>query len=255
MPPKKQDLALAGHAAVALMEAARPWERQPGESEMAFRAFVLYRDLLPEKRTHKAVGKILNKSTSNVGAWSAKFNWRERAIAWDGEKDRIRRAKQLDDVAEMNDRHATYCRDALEVLGAPGRVLLKQLKEGTLLEDLDHLKPEKALSLLSKVMAAGVSVMRAERLARGEATDRVDGQVTVQTVRASSEKLLAIALTHIPEENRGAFLTDVERCFADDLGLEMALAAPREVQALPVGEGEEREEEDDGEVQDEATDG
>jgi len=58
------------------------WLRQPGESEKAFAAFQCYLDL-GDERTISAVGQKLGKSRSQIDAWRGKFNWKERAQAYD----------------------------------------------------------------------------------------------------------------------------------------------------------------------------
>jgi len=58
------------------------WNRQRGESDKAYKAFLLYRDAGLD-RTLKKVAEMLNKSVQNVGRWCVRWNWRHRLEAWD----------------------------------------------------------------------------------------------------------------------------------------------------------------------------
>lgn len=82
------------------------WERQAGESDKAFEAFVVFRDLGPTRsladvcrnRTGR-VPKGYQKGTGNrakglsaIKRWSTKYQWVARATAYDANQDAIRQA-------------------------------------------------------------------------------------------------------------------------------------------------------------------
>lgn len=60
----------------------KPWERRKGESPLAYQAFVAYRDL-GAARTFVAVAAALGKDTSLLRRWARRYDWRDRAWAWD----------------------------------------------------------------------------------------------------------------------------------------------------------------------------
>ncbi|MCM1167696.1 MAG: hypothetical protein NC401_17050 [Ruminococcus sp.] len=60
------------------------WERQPGESAQAFEAFDLYCKM-GEERSIRAVGQRLDKSRTQIGKWSSRWNWVSRARDYDNE--------------------------------------------------------------------------------------------------------------------------------------------------------------------------
>lgn len=59
-----------------------PFERQPSESAKAFAAFETYARL-ESKRSLAAVGQALGKSVGLLERWSRKYQWVERARAYD----------------------------------------------------------------------------------------------------------------------------------------------------------------------------
>lgn len=85
-----------------------PWERFPKESAPAFEAFATYRDMGAD-RTVRAVAATLHKSLQLMGRWSSRWEWVERAHAWDTELDRIatETSKRFvaDQAAKMTERH------------------------------------------------------------------------------------------------------------------------------------------------------
>lgn len=93
---------------------SKPWERQPGESMKAFKAFTIYRDLGPLERSQEKVKEALERSSRTmISDWSVKFNWKKRVEAWDDEQDRIIRADHLKEIKEMRKRHAKLANDML----------------------------------------------------------------------------------------------------------------------------------------------
>ncbi len=74
------------------MAAGAVWERQPGETDKAYAAFVLYRDMHPSSRTMDAVRETLGQRTvRGLELWSSRFAWLERVKAYDAWVETIRR--------------------------------------------------------------------------------------------------------------------------------------------------------------------
>ena len=60
----------------------RPWDRQPGETEVAFAAFLAYRDSgVP--RNLAATARALSKYEGQLYRWKARHRWDYRLLAWD----------------------------------------------------------------------------------------------------------------------------------------------------------------------------
>lgn len=69
------------------MSRPKPWDRQPGESDPAWAAFVVYRDLGLERSTAK-VRENTGKNRRLIEGWSSKNSWVVRVQAWDAEQDK-----------------------------------------------------------------------------------------------------------------------------------------------------------------------
>lgn len=115
-----------------------PWEQQPGESAKAFEAFAIYRDMSAERSVRK-VTQRLNKSLTLIGKWSSRYNWPERARAYDRDLDRQAHAQAVRDVRSMTNRHI---RIAMQ-LQAKALEALEQLNVATL-------SPKMQLAFLAK---------------------------------------------------------------------------------------------------------
>ena len=84
-----------------------PYERQPGETAKAFRAFTIYRDMGPG-RSIRNVLKAVDKPDSYrpvLERWSSQNRWVDRAAAWDDYLDQQARQAQVDALKEMYERH------------------------------------------------------------------------------------------------------------------------------------------------------
>lgn len=82
-----------------------PWDWLPGETPKAYRAFAIYRNLRTD-RSLEAVAQRLHVSKTHVARWSTRFNWVERAIAYDVHVAAIASEMALEDHAAVNARHA-----------------------------------------------------------------------------------------------------------------------------------------------------
>lgn len=61
------------------------WDMQPDETSRSYQAFSIYLNLVPSERSLRATNDALGRSSGNsVERWSAKYNWVERAAAYDG---------------------------------------------------------------------------------------------------------------------------------------------------------------------------
>ena len=68
-------------------EGLRPWDRQPGESELAYQAFLAYRDSgLP--RNLAATARALDKHEAQLYRWKDRHRWDQRLLAWDAAQGR-----------------------------------------------------------------------------------------------------------------------------------------------------------------------
>lgn len=79
-----------------------PWERQKGESAQAYEAFVIYRDMGPD-RSQRAVSQKCSKSISLIRRWSSANNWQERVRAFENSRDEADRREALKKLKETND--------------------------------------------------------------------------------------------------------------------------------------------------------
>lgn len=112
----------------------KPWEQQTGESGPAFEAFSTYRDLGPG-RTVSAVAEKLRKSDSLLRRWKTKWEWRQRAAAYDASIAEQARRKAIKDHRDMENRHIGLAmqlqKKALEALNLlePEEMSAKDIKE------------------------------------------------------------------------------------------------------------------------------
>ena len=108
-----------------------PWERQAGESSVAYEAFLLYRNMSHEtdgekkKRRLASVAEKLGKSLKLIERWSFTWNWVERARAYDNELQRISMEETREAVRKM-------LKDHMKILSAKN--ILDYLAQGIELE-------------------------------------------------------------------------------------------------------------------------
>ena len=90
-----------------------PWGRARDESAKAYAAFVVYRDLGPERSLRVAAGR-LGKSARLLKRWSSRHRWQERVASWEtqqevqaessreaGEEARERRSRNSEQIEKV----------------------------------------------------------------------------------------------------------------------------------------------------------
>lgn len=157
------------------MSLTRSWEQLEGESDAEWAAFGEYRDLGPG-RDLKTVCSKVGRSLATIKRYSSRHRWTERAAAWDAELTRRGDDAALDEAEQIK-------RDHLRVLKKARRVAEKKID--ALLEHPEQLTTFGAARLL-------FAAVTAERLAIGEATERVDGTGAWDLSKLSPEELEAL---------------------------------------------------------------
>jgi hypothetical protein len=204
--------------------AEHPWERQEGETSKAFAGFESYRMLGPGRSLQAAWERycsrpgMLRERRQARGeealhcpgywtAWARKWNWRERAVAWDEEVAALARDRELDlqlqaRVAEQEEDRRQRRLQLEEARGArtAGRRLLRHLLERIEAGELEEMKAADLLPHLQKISNLLEVGQRLERVFWGEPTDVT--RLETDT-REAVGKLLGILQEFVPAERWG----------------------------------------------------
>lgn len=176
------------------------WERQTGETDKAFQAFGIYRDMGPG-RSMEAVGKAQGKSRKSIEPWSVTWGWGERASAWDDECDRNQRKRdELERAQTLRKMREGHVKAGQAMQQVAGLALQKKFTE----ESAGSAKNLEDLSAgdIARLMDTGVKL---ELRARGEATERVEMREAIEWV----ERFVDVAMDYVPLDMQDAFLADV----------------------------------------------
>lgn len=125
-------------------ESRFPWERRSDESEPAFEAFKLYREMGLGRSTAK-VGQRLGKSKTLIDRWSSTYEWVRRALAYDRYVDERWRDARERALLETYERQAQLGLELAEL----GRAAL----HGFYANDLTALQALKLIQTGSKLEA------------------------------------------------------------------------------------------------------
>ncbi|MDR2177542.1 MAG: hypothetical protein LBP20_05810 [Treponema sp.] len=115
------DIAKAIEEAKAMLLPFESWERLPGESGLAYAAFLAYRDL--------GLGRNIRKAADTCGEdeggrryrawrnWAARFRWQERAADYDRYAEKLKQAEMRKTVEAQGELHRAVTRKMLEAVG------------------------------------------------------------------------------------------------------------------------------------------
>lgn len=93
---------------------AKPWLRQPGESQKAYAAFQAYCDLKEERSLRKVANITGRRSLSTLGDWCRNFEWVKRSGALMDWRAEQRRAEQQRIEQAADAKRAAFRRDLLK---------------------------------------------------------------------------------------------------------------------------------------------
>lgn len=189
-----------------------PWERQEGETPKAWEAFVVYRDL-GSSRSLRGVANHLSKGMSLISRWSSRWNWVERAAAWDADTDRASREAQLEAITKMAQRHANLAQSSLIGIGMAVTEYLRRVRDKDILKELSDKD-------LISMMLAGMRLV--EGMARVEKSARGVPETWVMISQYDDEQLEAFVLALLHERERAGFGPGIVG--DEEAGLEAALA-------------------------------
>jgi hypothetical protein len=182
------------------------WDRRSGESQQAFHAFSVYRDLGPT-RTLEKVATALGKSAGMMERHSAKNDWVDRAAAWDFHTDRKRQEDQLEDERRARQQHRDLGR--LLRISAAVRITGRPPQMSASGEPIEEVKPLNLNELnaadVARLASEGV---RIERLSLGMPTD-LSKALDVFSVRDVIElvnQMVEGALARMPETEHEGYL-------------------------------------------------
>ena len=165
----------------------RPWEQQPGEPARAFHYFVAYREM-GHNRMFSEVARQLNKHPNTIKMAAKKWNWKERARAWDREQDRLLQVARRAQIVEMCQRHATQAQSYSQAIMLPVVAILRRLEQEPELRNMRHLPLDELVKLATASAKSFADVARIERLARGESTEHLDMDVEAQVNTTNEQK-------------------------------------------------------------------
>jgi len=153
-----------------------PWERMPGETNKAFKAFCVYRDLRQNRSFGALLNKLGKKSKTQFAIWSKKYNWQARVRAFDDDEDRKNRIRQQENIQRMNERQAQQAETFQRIIFLPVTAFSERLKKDKdnktpAIEDLNKLSTLELIELIIQVSKSFGNLVNIERIARGMPTE------------------------------------------------------------------------------------
>lgn len=144
-----------------LEEPEHSWERQHNETDSAWDAFVVYRDLGPAKRSLAEVGRVQGKHRRNYFDWSSDWSWVRRCADYDAWMDRQTKLAEIEAIRDMKRRHVELALELQEAAKLGLKKLIETQKAIAGDPEAEPLNP-KGIKELAELGA------KLERLSRGE---------------------------------------------------------------------------------------
>lgn len=105
------------------------WDQQPNETDPAYEAFVVYRDMGRGERALDKVAAVLEKSVQLMGRWNQPWSWRQRVIAWDKNQAAHKLDEHWEEVEKMSKRHKQHAQVMGQFLIGPAMSIFTLMQE------------------------------------------------------------------------------------------------------------------------------
>jgi hypothetical protein len=109
-----------------------PWDRQPDETDKAWAAFVIYRDLGSIRTVARTTKELGKRNPQHVEDWSRKYGWRFRVEEYDRDQDRKAREEaeriRLAEVERQTKEMLTVTRSMWVLAGEGLRFWLERIE-------------------------------------------------------------------------------------------------------------------------------
>lgn len=171
-----------------------PFDQQSAESARVYAAFVIYRDLGPQ-RSLEEVSRRVAKSLPHIKRLSVQYNWVDRARSYDAAIDaRARAATEqatIDRRRQMLERHA----QTAQKLQDSADMILDELNDRLKVHGgMKNVNGQMLIQLALAVPKMLDTGQKLERLAEGEPTDRHEHTITLEQAQKMSDDELDEAL-------------------------------------------------------------
>ena len=158
--------------AFAVQEATHPWNRQIGETPLAYRLFAVYRDQ-GINRDIREIAKDLGRGYRTVKNLSIENQWEMRAGSYDDHQNRALEKKLQYEIVDARKRHhrlgsliLDFARESIENLRSMGDLL--SVKDVVLLAETGSKLESTALGMASEItesrVAADIQVKQTETI-------------------------------------------------------------------------------------------
>ena len=169
--------------------AYRSYERQPEETDRAWQAYVIFKELGSD-RSRAEVARRLGKANRIIEEWGRKWDWPKRIADYDRDMDRHARRAEIDAIKKMKARQAKL---ALKAQTLIAHTLERRLEliEGDEDRRLFGYLDEKTVASLLKVSTD------LERLNRDQPTDIIEKrEKELDYSKLSPKELEALRFLH-----------------------------------------------------------
>ena len=161
-----------------------PWDQQAEETDFFYGLFLQFRDqglgrtIVAGWRWYRR-GDLGKANEKSYYEYAKSQDWRERARLWDQYEEAQYQLARGIARREMAERHEQKIGEAIDAIVVPFEALTTALKDEAFLLQLVNMKPARLIDITNRAARALPSLMTAERLARGEATEIVAGTIEV----------------------------------------------------------------------------
>jgi hypothetical protein len=137
-----------------------PWERQSAETNKAWNAFRIYRDMDPAERSTEKVRKVIGCNTArHLETWSSQYDWVSRAGAYDAHMDELKRNQRERERLAASERRIQLAKNMQLVGGAKIQEIGKKIQDAL---SKGEALPAISLKDAAALIDAGVKLERLE---------------------------------------------------------------------------------------------
>jgi hypothetical protein len=174
----------------SIVKTPLPFEQQPAETAKAYAAFVMYRDLGPERSLQETAHKLA-KNLTTIKQWSTLHNWVDRARSYDAALDARARAATEGEATERRRRMIERHAQTAAKLQTAAQMILDEFNDRVAVRGgMKFVDGRMLVSMLNQVSKMLETGQKLERLAEGEPTEHITYERVMSMSDAEFEMLV-----------------------------------------------------------------
>lgn len=171
------------------------WDRQPGESLKAYKAFDTFLKMGYKRSLKRLCIALGIKTYRHISDWKKTFKWEDRIVAYENEQSRLQTIANIEVYKTICEKQLSLASNLRQIINIPLQIISERMKRDSsgkvkAIDDFNNLTTVELYELLTSSSRYLDIVVKVERLAIGQPTE-IKREESVNNQHDTFNKLIA----------------------------------------------------------------